>query len=100
MNKKLVLKPFAVTVFYGLFLVLVAAGLFFSVKYTINKENDITYVSKAILDEYVPVMNQPDDKIIKPFTKEDINIEGLRKAKLSYYPLIILDKCHALQSSF
>ncbi len=75
MKKKLVLKPFAVTLFYGIFLSLVVAGLFFSVKYTINKENDITYVSKAILDEYVPVMNQPDDKIIKPFTKEDINIE-------------------------
>ena len=75
MKKKLVLKPFAVTLFYGIFLSLVVIGLFFTVKYTINKENDITYVSKAILDEYVPVMNQPDDKIIKPFTKEDINIE-------------------------
>ncbi len=76
MKKKLVLKPFAVTVFYGLFLVLVVVGLFFSVKYTINKENDITYVSKAILDEYIPVFNTTQEsKIVKPFIKEEVTIE-------------------------
>ena len=73
MKKKLVLKPFAVTLFYGLFLVLVIVGLFFSIKLSSSEEN-ITYVSRAILDEYVPVVNIESEKIIKPFTNEDISI--------------------------
>ncbi len=73
MKKKLVLKPFAVTMFYGLFLVLVIVGLFFSIKLS-NEEPNITYVSKAILDEYIPVVANSESKILKPFTQDNITI--------------------------
>jgi hypothetical protein len=59
---------------------------------------------EKVIDEYAnnggyAVINKmfaamlPNAKLIN--REEDIGIEGLRKAKLSYYPLIILDKIHA-----
>ena len=73
MKKRLVLKPLAVSIFYGVFLILVLVGLSVSLKLS-NEEADITYVSKAILDEYIPVVKN-DEKILKPYVGEEVTIQ-------------------------
>lgn len=72
MKKKLVLKPLTISVIYLVFIVSVLSLLFLTIKYTKNKE-DITYVSKAILDEYIPVVNS-EEKLIKPYVGEEVTI--------------------------
>ena len=72
MKKKLVLKPLTVSVVYLVFIISVLSLLFLTIKYSKEKEN-ITYVSKAILDEYIPVVNS-EEKLIKPYVGEEVTI--------------------------
>lgn len=72
MKKKLVLKPFVIPTLYTAFVLVVIISLFFSIEITEEKEN-LTYVSNAILDEYVPVVNV-EEKVRKPFTDETVVI--------------------------
>lgn len=74
MKKKLVLKPFVIPTLYSIFAVVAVVSLFLSIEVIEEKEN-ITYVSNAILDEYVPVVNV-EDTIKKPFTDEKVNISN------------------------
>lgn len=76
MKKKLVLKPFVIPTLYSIFVVVVIVSLFLSVDITEEKEN-MTYVSNAILDEYVPVVNIAQEATIqKPFTDETVVISN------------------------
>lgn len=71
MKKKLVLKPFVVPTIFTLTLVIVIISLFFSIK--IDKDDEIyTYVSKTILDEYVPVIKTQYEHVSKPFMDNDV----------------------------
>lgn len=70
MKKRLVLKPFVIPTLYTAFVIVVIVSLFFSIEITEEKEN-LTYVSNAILDEYVPVVNV-EEKLRKPFTDEKV----------------------------
>ena len=74
MKKKLVLKPFVVPTLYTIFAVLVIVSLFFSID--IEKDTDnLTYVSKVILDSYVPVVNT-EEKIVRPYTSDKVVIDN------------------------
>lgn len=74
MKKRLVLKPFVIPTLYTAFVIVVIVSLFFSIEITEEKEN-LTYVSNAILDEYVPVVNV-EEKLRKPFTDETVIISN------------------------
>lgn len=73
MKTKLVLKPFAVSILYVSFVAIVIVGLFYSINLVEEKEN-LTYVSKVILDEYVPVVATEEERIIKPYTGEEVTV--------------------------
>lgn len=74
MKKRLVLKPFVIPTLYTAFAIVVIISLFLSIEITEEKEN-LTYVSNAILDEYVPVVNM-EEKLRKPFTDETVVISN------------------------
>lgn len=74
MKKKLVLKPFVIPTLYLVFAVGVITSLFFSIKIEKNKEN-LTYVSKVILDSYVPVVNT-EEKIVRPYTSDKVVVDN------------------------
>ena len=69
-KKKLVLKPFVVPTLYTVFAVLVISSLFLSIDIVKDKMN-MTYVNKAILDDYVPVIDT-EAKISKPFKSDKV----------------------------
>lgn len=72
MKKKLVLKPFVIPTLYTIFVLVVIISLFLSIEIVDEKDN-LTYVSSAILDEYIPVVNV-EEKLRKPFTDEKVTI--------------------------
>lgn len=72
MKKKLVLKPFVIPTLYTIFALVVIVSLFLSIE-VIDEEEQITYVSDTILDEYVPVVNV-EETIKKPFTDSNVVI--------------------------
>lgn len=71
------LKPFVFPILYIGLIFLLVVGLYFtsnSFKYEAdNSLNNITYVSKTILDNIVPVINV-DDVIVNPYNDEDVKI--------------------------
>lgn len=73
-RKRLVLKPFVIPTLYTAFVIVVIVSLFLSIEIKEEKEN-LTYVSNAILDEYVPVVNV-EEKLRKPFTDEKVVISN------------------------
>ncbi len=75
MKKKLVLKPFVLPVVFSVFAVAVVLGLAVTLRMTSSQtdEREYTYVSGAILDEYVPVINT-EVIVLKPYTSENVKI--------------------------
>lgn len=73
MKKRLVLKPFVIPTVYTIFAVVVISSLFLSIE-VIEENDSVTYVSKAILDEYVPVISVQEEKVIRPYTDKNVTI--------------------------
>lgn len=76
MKKRLVLKPFVVPTLYLVFSLAVIIGLFVSIDIT-DKEENLTYVSETILDEYIPVVSTTSTEVLtKPFTDGSVVISN------------------------
>ena len=73
MKKKLVLKPFVLPVVYSIIIVALIVSVYFTTKPNLKTEEDYTYVSGSILDEYVPVINT-DTTVLRPYTSEKVKI--------------------------
>ncbi len=71
------LKPFVFPVIYISLIFTLVIGLYFTSKVMkvddVNSLNDITYVSKTILSDTVPVINT-SDVVINPYVGEDVKI--------------------------
>lgn len=75
MKKKLVLKPFVLPTVYSLIIVALIASVYFTTKPNQEVEENYTYVSGAILEEYVPVVNTSSETIVlRPYTSESVTI--------------------------
>lgn len=75
MKKRLVLKPFVLPMVYSVFAILIVVSLFLSMDLKTDDEDNMTYVSGAILDEYVPVVNV-EQTVKKPFSNTDVKISN------------------------
>lgn len=73
MKKRLVLKPFVLPVVYSVFAVALILSVYLSTKPNKVEDDNYTYVSGTILDEYVPVISV-DTTILKPYTNESVSI--------------------------
>ena len=62
MKKRLVLKPFVIPTIYSIFVVALIVGLFVSINMGSEQNDENTYVSGTILDEYVPVVNTTEQE--------------------------------------
>ena len=73
MKKRLVLKPFVLPVVYMTIVIALVLSVYLINKPNAKLEEELTYVSGAILDEYVPVIST-DTVILRPYTSENITI--------------------------
>ncbi len=73
MKKRLVLKPFVIPTLYSIFAIVVIVSLFLSIEIIDEKDSE-TYVSGAILDEYVPMISIEEETVLKPYTNETVTI--------------------------
>ena len=73
MKKRLVLKPFVLPVIYSVIIVALIVSVYFTTKPSAITEDNYTYVSGTILDEYVPVIST-DTTVLRPYTSENVTI--------------------------
>lgn len=71
MKKKLVLKPFVLPMLVSIFVLGLVLVMYLATKP--NTQEELTYVSGTILDEYVPVVNiDTVTEIVNPYTDKDV----------------------------
>jgi len=74
MKKTLKLKPYVLPSIYFVAVMLLVVGIFFTtVKMTPNEQEEITYVSNAILGKTIPVIST-DTKVIRPYTNQEVKL--------------------------